>query len=132
MDQIKKTIVSIAKIDGGKQIMKGVVYKPNELDAHGDWMTAEDIEKSAHKFMKDLKLQNVDTNHSQEKVDAYVCESYIAKSGDPDGYPVGSWIVAIKVEDPDVWQGVLKGDYEAFSMQGTAYAISNVDPPAIA
>jgi hypothetical protein len=127
--QIKKEMVSIIKVDESQQVVKGIVYKPNELDAHGDWMAPEDIKKSAYKFMKELRLQNIDTKHNLQKIDAYVCESYIAKSNDPDGYPEGSWVVAVKIDDPVVWQGVLNGEYQAFSMYGKAYAVQDVDPP---
>jgi hypothetical protein len=126
----KKELVPIIKIDEVERVVKGVVYKPDELDAHDDWMTAAEIKKASYNFMKQLRLQNVDTKHTLEKVDAYVCESYIAEVGNPDNYPEGSWIVAMKIDDDTVWADVLSGEYEAFSMYGKGYAIKDVEPSA--
>jgi hypothetical protein len=125
-----KQYVPIIKLDSERRLIKGVVYEPNTLDAQGDWMTPEDIEETAHRFMKELKQQNVDTKHDLQKVDAYVCESYIAKANDPEGYPEGAWVVAIKVDDDDVWAGVLAGEYEGLSMFGRGLAIEDIDPPS--
>ena len=127
--QIKKENISIIKIDEETRAVKGIVYKPNVVDSQGDWMAPEDIKKVAYKFMKELKLQNIDTSHDLNKVDAYVCESYIAKEGDPDGYPEGSWVVAVKIEDPELWNDIMKGEYEAFSMYGDAKGVEGVVPP---
>ena len=115
----------------GKQVVKGIVYKPYELDSDGDWMAPEDIEKAAYQFMKENKLTNIDSEHDCHTVGAYVCESYIAKAQDPDGYPEGSWVVAVKIEDPVVWAAVEAGDYTGFSMWGQAYALDNVEPPTL-
>lgn len=127
---VTKLYVPIIKVDEESQTIKGVVYEPNVLDAHGDWMSKEDIKKSAHRFMKELRQQNVDTQHNLQKADAFVCESYIAQVNDPDGYADGTWVVAMKIEDPELWQDVLKGEYGGLSMYGKGLAIDGVDPPS--
>lgn len=127
---VTKLYVPIIKVDEESQTIKGVVYEPNVLDAHGDWMSREDIKKSAHRFMKELRQQNVDTQHNLQKADAFVCESYIAQANDPDGYAEGTWVVAMKIEDPELWQDVLKGEYGGLSMYGKGLAIDGVDPPS--
>jgi len=125
----KEQIVPIIKIDEEERVVKGVVYKPNEVDSQGDWMTAEDIKKAAYHFMKQLRLQNVDTGHNFVKAEAYVCESYIANSNDPEGYPKGAWIVAMKIEDDTLWADIVRGEYQAFSMYGKGQAINDLEPP---
>lgn len=127
--RLENRLIEISKTDEEKRIVKGVVYKPNQLDTQGDWMDPVEIEKAAHNFMKNLRLKNVDTKHNLEAVDAYVCESYITKSDDPDGYPEGSWIVAMKIEDDDIWEDVKAGEYQSFSMWGQAVAFKDVEPP---
>lgn len=122
-------VVPISKMDEGQRIVKGLVYQPNVLDTQGDWMTPEAIQKCAYQFMKDLNLHEVDTDHDLVNVDAYVCESYIAKSDDPEGYPEGAWVVAMKIDSDDVWEGVLNKDYTGFSMWGTGIAYDNTEPP---
>lgn len=126
---IKKGLVTICKIDEVLQIVKGVVYQPNVVDSQDDWMSDIEIRKAAHTFMKNMNLQNVDTNHDLNPIEAFVCESFIAKANDPEGFPEGSWVVAVKIEDADIWQGVLNGDFGGFSMFGKGFGYDGVEPP---
>lgn len=122
---MKHQIVPISKVDSGKHIIKGVVYKPNEKDTQGDWMTAEEIEKMAYLFMKRSSMNSVDTHHDYNYVHAFVCESYLARENDPDGYPEGSWVVCIKVEDDSIWEQIEKGDIAGLSMAGLAEEVED-------
>lgn len=116
-------LIPIKKVDSLKHIIKGVVYKPMEKDSQGDFMTAEEIEKMAYLFMKRSSMNSVDTHHDYNYVHAYVCESYLARENDPDGYPEGSWVVCIKIEDDDIWAQVENGDIAGLSMAGIAEAV---------
>ena len=128
---IGKGLITITKTDVEQRVVKGVVYEPNLVDSQGDWMEASEIQKSAYSFMKQARTASgVDTNHSCKAVEAYVCESYIAKAGDPDNYVEGSWIVAIKVDDQDTWDGIMNGDYEGLSMFGQGFREEGVEPEA--
>ncbi len=120
-------ITTLRKTNSTKHILKGVVYKPNEVDSQGDWMSSETIEEMAYLFMKKSAMGQVDTYHNSELIPAYICESYIAQKTDPDGYPEGSWIVAIKVEDPEVWDQIENGTLGGLSLAGTA--IRDEDAP---
>src|SRR6266566_9517764 len=44
--------VPIVKIDAERRLVYGVVYEPNVPDAHDDMMTADEIEKACHGFMR--------------------------------------------------------------------------------
>jgi len=126
---INRKKIRIVKSDEVNQIIEGVVYEPNVKDTQDDWMSAVDIRKAAYNFMKEARTAGgVDTNHDLVPVEAYVCESYIAKAADPMGHPEGSWVVAIKIEDDEVWQGVLNGDFEGLSMYGQAYREEGLEP----
>lgn len=52
----QKEIKVIAKADDVQRLVYGIVYEPNVADAHGDFMTPEEIEKAAHGFLKDAKF----------------------------------------------------------------------------
>ena len=113
--------VPIAKIDDEKRMVYGVVYSPDEKDTQGDWTTAAEIEKAAYDFMRNLSLHNVDKSHSWTPEGAYVAESWIIRKGDglfQDEKP-GSWAVGIRIEKPELWQEVKKGDIAALSMGGS-------------
>lgn len=105
-----------------KQIVYCVVTAPMEEDLQGDFMSAEEIEKTAHNYL--IKSRVVGATHAKP-MDAQVVESYIAPqdlefTGQYGTQKVkqGSWILGIKVSDPKEWQKVLSGEYTGFSVGG--------------
>lgn len=115
---MKNTFVEIKKADEVLKIVYGEVYKPMEPDTDGDFMTEETIRKAAHNFMKKMRLNKIDTNHDNNLVSAMVVESFIARSDDTIFVP-NSWVIGVHIEDDTIWEQVIKGDLNGFSMQGT-------------
>ena len=111
--------VAIRKTDPVKKIAVGVVYEPDNPDLDDDTATAGEIEKAAWSALKNQAVVNK-SDHGSEPVGAFLAESYICKTGDPDGFPEGAWAVVIKVEDEALWQEIEKGELTAFSMGGVA------------
>jgi len=111
----------ITKIDEDHRRFYSIVYPANEIDQQGEFATKEDIEKASYDFMRNLRLLNIDKNHSEVSEDAFVAESWLIKKGDPifPDDPEGSWAVGIIVEDDETWDQVKKGEIEAISMGGT-------------
>lgn len=108
--------ITISKLDADKQLAYGAVYMPMIPDSQGDFMTAEEIEKMAHGFMKDGNLRNVDTQHDLCDNGAIIVESFIVRKGDPD-FIEGSWVAGVWCPD-DIWPLVKSGELAAFSMYG--------------
>ncbi|MEC1928299.1 XkdF-like putative serine protease domain-containing protein [Bacillus amyloliquefaciens] len=103
-----------------QKLVYGIVYEPDVPDAHGDYMTAEEIEKAAHGFLADAR--NIDTNHNFEGGTCEVVESYVA----PDDFEIGnavirkgSWVLVTKASD-EVWDQIKAGVITGYSMAGTA------------
>jgi hypothetical protein len=119
-ETVQKSIV-IAKADKPKQIVYGVVYQPDVVDAHGDKMSAEEIEKAAHGFMESKNTYNIDKQHDLEADEGYVVESYIApcdmQLGDQT-IKKGSWVAGVKVTNDETWAAIEKGEITGFSMWG--------------
>lgn len=110
----------ITKSDDPKQFVYGVVYEPEVEDAHEDAMTAEEIEKAAHKFMKSFR--NIDEQHDFEAGAGELLESYIAPTDMQIGEETilkGSWVIVTKATD-EIWEKIEKGEYTGYSMGGTA------------
>lgn len=106
-----------------EKLVYGVVYSPDETDAHGDFMKAEEIEKSAHQFLKDAR--NIDNQHNFEAGAGEVVESYVAPSDimiGTDSITKGSWILVTKATD-EIWESIQKGDITGYSMAGTAETV---------
>lgn len=118
----RKGRVSIMKADKHKQIVYGVVTAPMEVDTQDEYMTAEEIEKSAHSYLVNSRV--VGKQHTKV-ADASVVESYIAPQDlefagqyGPQSVPKGSWVIGVKVNNPDLWQKVLDGEITGFSVGG--------------
>ena len=115
-------IVPIAKIDEEKRKIYGIVYSPDDVDTQDEYAKAEDIEKAADSFMKDLRNDRVDKQHSEKPEPAFVAESWLIRKTDPlfPDETEGAWAVGIKVEDEDLWKSAKDGEIGGLSMGGTA------------
>lgn len=126
----KKTIIyknenfcEMLRVDFKKQddegVVYGIVYAPDEVDTQGDFANADTIKKAAYAFMKNTDLNCVDVNHDFNRVDAYICESWIVKSKDEFFDEVGAWAVGIKLDDEKLKEMVKSGEITGLSMYGT-------------
>lgn len=110
----------IAKVYGDEQLVTGQVYAPNTLDAHGHFMTSEELKKVAHQFMLDGLQTSIDIQHDNKTVQACIVETFIARKGDPD-FEEGSWVATVKIDDPVVWDMVKKGELNGYSFEILTY-----------
>ena len=124
--------IPILKVDDEKRIATGIVYEPDVLDAHGEFMTADEIEKSAHQFLKDYR--NIDKQHDFVAGQADVVESWIAKAegklGEQDVVK-GTWLMSVHVADDDTWGEIKKGELTGFSMGGVGERVEHVEKSEI-
>lgn len=126
-DPLHSITIDIEKSDEEKGIIYGIVYAPNSVDTDDEYTTADEIVKAAYGFMKAQNTTNVDKNHSFDNQKAFVAESWIVKENDaifPDE-PVGSWAVAIKLEDEELKKSVKDGDIAGISMAGMATKVDD-------
>ncbi len=111
------TTIEICKVDEEKRLVYGIVLEPDTVDSQDDTISAAEIERSAHKFMKDS--QAIFSNHTHKESDVFVVESYIAQV-DMENIKKGSWVMVTFCGDNVVWEGVKKGEFTGFSIRGTA------------
>ena len=115
----KSITVPIIKSKGDQQIVYGVVSEPDIIDLQGDRLSREEIEKACHKFM--LTSQKIGKEH-EGPAKADIIESYIAPLDFTCGGQTvrkGSWVMAVKIHDPELWAAVKNGDITGFSIAGT-------------
>jgi hypothetical protein len=93
---------------------------PNVPDAHGDFMTPDEVRKMAHNFMRSGNTHVIDVNHDNNLTRAYVVESFIAREGDPVFAPE-SWVVGVHIPDPELWEAVKSGELNGFSFEGLVH-----------
>ncbi|MED2944213.1 XkdF-like putative serine protease domain-containing protein [Bacillus swezeyi] len=119
----QKEIKVLTKAEDEKKLVYGIVYEPDTPDAHGDFMTAAEIEKAAHGFLKDAR--EIDKQHDFQGGVGEVVESYVAPADfEVNGETIkkGSWVLVTKASD-EVWEQIKKGDITGYSMAGTAETI---------
>jgi len=115
------SVYQFDKADKDEQIVCGIVYEPDEVDAQGDFANEVEIKKAAYKFMENV--QKFKVMHKGNKVKVKVLESYIA----PSDFTImsksvkkGSWLITVRVLDKEIWKAVQDGELTGFSMAGYA------------
>jgi hypothetical protein len=111
--------MEICKLDESKRMVYGVFLWPAEADHDGDVISAADIEKVAHGFMRDYRA--IDEMHGKNAIAADIVESGIAWQDGMDYYgkilKKGAWFGGVKVYDDAVWEKVKNGTYKGFSVR---------------
>lgn len=110
----------VKKTNEEKQLVWGEVYVPGVLDTHGDFMTALEVEKMAHRFLADGKTRRVDVNHDQQLRECEIVESFIARPNDPE-FIEGAWVICMKVHDEELWRAIKEGALNGFSMEAGVF-----------
>lgn len=116
-----------------ERIIYGVVMEPDEVDAHGDYTTKEDIRKACYKYMEDYKGE-LGLFHKMKSDSLKLLENYISLT-DMKKYSIkeGSWIMAVRVNDDHIWERIKLGEKNpddpkaitGFSIQG--YAVKTTE-----
>jgi len=102
-----------------ERIAYGAVYVPWEIDLQGEFSTAENVLKMAHRFMEqrgDPKEMHASARMKDGTRPYEIVESFVSRDNDPHFIP-GSWVMGVRFH-PDVWQKVAAGEYRGFSIGG--------------
>lgn len=119
-----------------QQMVFGVVLDPYQVDAQGDWVPPSEIERTAYGYV--MKSRTIGFQHTGPVPDAVLISSaveeypseddrekahlnlphraYARKFGD-DVVHSGAWVMGVKLSDR-LWELVLKGEIDAFSIEG--------------
>jgi len=111
----------IMKADDEKQIVYGVVMEPDSIDTQGEAARAEEIEKTAHRFME--MYRTVGDQHRTKFKGGVIVESWItpeAMSWNGQQIKKGSWLMGVHIKDAAKWAEVKDGKYTGFSIGGWA------------
>lgn len=109
--------------DDEKRIAYAAVLVPGEPDSDGDVVSAEKIEAVAHQWLEEYR--NIDLMHTLSSASAAVVESYLTPAEMEVGeytLPAGTWVMASKIADDDIWQAVKNGDLTGYSIMGVRKA----------
>lgn len=135
MSEEDKPLIKMAKIDEDKRLILGLVLEPNKKIYRRDKRTGEEyevflreetIEKAAYLYLQKGQQKNVTFEHEAELKDISVVETWIVADSEKDksaifgyNYPVGSWLVVMKVQDPNTWKQLKEETtVSGFSIEG--------------
>jgi len=100
----------------------GIVLEPEKVDAQQDIYSAAEVRDAAHRFMEEYR--NLGLMHRKilgEQVK--ILESYLAPAEfEVDGTLIkkGTWLLAVRVVDEELWTQIKAGDLTGFSIGGSA------------
>ncbi len=123
-EELLKFDVEIFAKSNEKQILYGIVVRPNEFDTQGDLAEREATERAMHGFMTSgAKVGLLHKSGRDGVIDATVVENWM-QAGDKmfEGTLLkdGDWVMGVHVADKSVWQRTQTGELGAFSIQGVA------------
>ena len=128
--------VPIAKIDEDKRQVFGWanvshVWKRDEIskkysleqvvDSHNDMVDVEELEKCAYRFAKlyreggEMHLKGGSATMIESMVFSIEKQQAL---GIPEGIIPQGWWIGFEVTDDNAWEGIKKGFYKAFSIEG--------------
>jgi len=125
-----KDEIMLSAIDDEKKLLVGPVLIPDMemLRKDGNYIkfSKEVIRKSMETFFIRGKQNNSTLEHGKEKLSGmHVVESWIVEDKNNDksnmhglDVPVGTWMVSMKVHNPEVYQLAKQGKIKGFSIEG--------------
>ncbi len=122
--------VTLWKADAGEFQGKvwGVVLEPDLPDSQHDEITAEEIERACHAYLRDALAPDV--QHSGRDADADLLENYIAPCdftmetpAGPKQVRRGSWIQVYWINDLEVRDRVRTGELTGLSIEGSGVRV---------
>ena len=130
----QEKIVKFAKVDEEQRILMGLVLQPDQLiyrvDEDGNefemFFSAETIKDFSQNFFQSGFQLNSKLEHDEPIEDVTFVESWLVADSKKDKsaafgleYPVGSWLVSMKVDNDDIWNNYIKtGELKGFSIDG--------------
>ena len=125
--------IKMKEIDSEKRIILGAVLIPeqkvlrkdNEGNPYYIFFSKETIEQASQDYLIYSRQAETTKDHKEGKVeDVVVVETWLSGENDKTkdfglDYPVGTWVVAMKVNNDEIWQNYVKtGKVKGFSIEG--------------
>ena len=126
MQKETKSVPVVKSLNEDQKLATFVVLEPQDddgmtTDGHGDWYSAEEVEKACHNFNRFCRKANL--LHLVETDSFEFVESYITKAAMVLGdqyIKEGTWLATCYFKDEDLWSAVLDGTFNGLSIQGYA------------
>jgi len=130
---LNKQFVELKTVDEEKRILLGAALIPNKQIYRNDekngeyyiYFSQDTIRKASQVFLKRSNQNNATIEHRNAIDGMSVVESWIVENSKVDKsalynfeFPVGTWMIAMKVDNDEVWNKVKEGEIKGFSIEG--------------
>lgn len=131
---LNKHQIELKTVDEEKKILMGLalvpkkqIYRRNEKtnEEYYIYFSKETIRKASQLFLKNSNQNNATLEHQTKINGMSICESWIVEDEKKDksalynfNAPVGSWMISMKVDNPEIWSKVKKSEIKGFSIEG--------------
>jgi hypothetical protein len=117
----QKVLVGPAMVPDIKIVRADENGKPYDVT-----FSEETVAEIARKYMKEARTNDVNKDHKANDAGTYVFESWIIEDPKTDkantvygfSLPKGTWMVKMKVDDPETWRRVKTGELRGLSVEG--------------
>lgn len=118
------------KMEDEKRLLIGAALIPDKLIYRYMYgkefyisFDSETIEKLAQDFIANHRQNNITADHNETVDDVVIVESWI-KTSESDksvsyglNEPIGTWFIAMKINNDEIWNKVKNGEYKGFSIE---------------
>ena len=136
LKQLENMKMVFSVVDEEKKIIVGAAMVPNKMIHRYDdlgnlyyvFFSKESIKKMADKFLKEKRTDETSIEHNGLKLGSdkvYITESWVSEDPIYDkshkfGFelPAGTWFVAMKVKDDQVWKLIKEKSLTGYSVEG--------------
>ena len=129
----KQQRVEFKEVDKEKRILMGAamipdkpIYRVDGEEEYYVFFTKETIRRASELYLMNGKQNNATYEHEVKLEGLSLVESWIIEDSEKDKsraygleYPVGTWMVSMKVNNDDIWTNYVKtGKVKGFSIEG--------------
>jgi len=130
---LSKHEIELKEVDAEKKILMGAALVPNKQILRADkdgkgyyiYFSEETIKKASELFLMRSNQNNATYEHKEKLNGMSVVESWVIDNPEMDkskeygfNLPKGTWMIAMKVNNEDIWKDVKAGKVKGFSIEG--------------
>jgi hypothetical protein len=130
---LSKHEIELKEVDSEKKILMGAALVPNKQILRADkdgngyyiYFSEDTIKKASELFLMRSNQNNATLEHKEKLNGMSVVESWVIDNPEMDkskeygfSLPKGTWMIAMKVNNEDIWKDVKAGKVKGFSIEG--------------
>lgn len=130
---LSKHEIELKEVDSEKKILMGAALVPNKQILRADkdgkgyyiYFSEDTIKKASELFLMRSNQNNATLEHKEKLNGMSVVESWVIDNPEMDkskeygfNLPKGTWMIAMKVNNEDIWKDVKAGKVKGFSIEG--------------